>query len=481
MNDFAPLPRPATPCKLPRRRRSSVSVTILSAAALAAALLAPVAAAAQPALAGTSPVEAPASTPVDESSFPVDRPGHARHLATGGRCQLSVAASAPRITVGETVTLTGRLSCAEVASAAGEPVAILQRLREGGSSVLNEVGNTTTAPDGTYQFTSSALEANSVFVVRSASAHGAHVAVKVTPAVTIEGPAPGATLFTRGNAGGHNRLTFTGTVSPGNEGARVALQREYAASGEQWRTIAFARVGPEDRYSITHAFRTPGQVSVRVVVRPTGANLAAASEALSYVVAQTQNPRLTIEASADPVSYGQSVTITGVAAGAPGQSVTLLERTPGHAFAAVGKDVTSAGGAYSFTVAPRHNAYYRAVTTTTTSTQLFEAFKYALNATLAPETVQDGARLIFSGTLLPAPAGQVVRLEQQNASAVGFHVIAEGTVDAESGYSLACTFNGVGSRILRIKVPANPESQGTTSEPFTIGVTPSSAGGPEPG
>jgi hypothetical protein len=469
MNRSVPLPPTTTSRELRRGRRSPKPFAILTTAAIAAVCLAPAPASA-----------ASTATPPDESSFPVTRSGHAPGFATGGHCQLSVAASPPRITVGETVTLTGTLSCAEVASAAGEPVTILQRQREvGGPSILSEVATATTGPDGAYQFTSAGVDANSVFVVRSPGARSAHIAVKVLAAVTIQGPTPGAVLFTRGNAGAHNRLTFTGTVSPGEEGAQVALQREYLASGEQWRTIALARVGADGGYSVTHGFRIPGEVSVRVVVHPKGPNLAVASEALSYTVAQTQNPRLTIQTSADPLSFGQSATITGIVAGAGGQAVTLFARTPGHPFVAVGKDTTGAGGEYSFTVSPVQSTYYRVLSATTISSQLFEGFRYALTSSPVPATVEEGSQLTFSGTVLPAPAGQPVRLEQQNISGIGFHVIAEATTNGESAYAIVATFTGLAQRVLRVRVPANSQSVGTASELFTLGVTPSSSGAPE--
>ena len=156
-----------------------------------------------------------------------------------------------------------------------------------------EVGTATTEANGSYQLTPPAFDTDTAFTVRAERSLGAHTQVKVAPKVTIAGPALGAQLSTRGDhasGAARNTFTFTGTVSPAPAGGRVALQREYAASGEQWRTIAFATIGPEGQYSITHSFSSPGEVSVRVVVHPRGPILAAASEPLSYDIAQAQNP-----------------------------------------------------------------------------------------------------------------------------------------------------------------------------------------------
>ncbi len=478
-----------------RLRRPLALVPHLSAAILASGFLAPASAPASPARSDgkarrqstTKSAQSTASsestaTSASESSGnpppPESSPQPARQRASrGGKCHLSIEAASPRITAGETVTLFGALVCPNGGSAANEPVTIFQRERAGASG-LSEVGTATTEANGAYQFTPPAFDTNSVFVVRFPTAYNASTRVKVAPLVTISGPAADAPLFT----GGHNRSTFTGTVSPAPTGTQVALQREYAATGEQWRTIALDSVGPEGHYSITHSFSSPGQASVRVVAHTRAPNVAAVSEPLSYDVSQAQNPQLTIQTSADPISSGQSVTITGVADGAANRPVTLLARTPGHTFVAVAKDTTDSSDAYSFTESPLHSTFYSVIDGNTASTELFEGFKYLLTAAVSPSTeqagkllTQAGTPLTFSGTLVPAHTGQVVYLEREDASGIGFHVVDVGTVDAAFSYSIVDSFSDVATCVMRIRVPADSESQGSTSERFTILVTPASA------
>ncbi len=432
---------------------------------------------------GTAVNAGESPTPGESGASSPGRGGRRAHRLNGrrgGGCTLDVEASSILVTAGETVTLSGRLVCPEGTALAGETITVRQRSRGAGGPSASDLPPVTVGADGSYHMTTPALSAKSVFVLRSSLARrGARAAVRVAPQVTLAGPAAdGARLATRGDrrgGGGRNRFTFTGTVNPAAAGTEVALQREYAASGEQWRTIALGRVDGEGHYSIAHSFRSPGEVSVRVIAHAKD-EVPSASEPLTYDIVQAQNPALTIEGSPDPVVAGESATITGVAAGPANQSVTLLARTQQGGFSAVAKASTDAGGAYTFTVAPEHNTYYRVIDAGTSSTQLFEGVRYTLSLSPLPSTVQSGGALTFSGTLLPAAAGQVVYLQRQNPDHIGFHTVASTTVDGAQSFSVPYTFGAPGTVVMRIKVPATEEMLGSTSEPFTIAVTSPPAG-----
>jgi hypothetical protein len=393
----------------------------------------------------------------------------------GGKCSLSMEASAPVVTAGEPATLLGRLVCTGTTSAAGETLVVEEREHGGGESGLSEVATVTTGEDGSFELTTPPLTSKSVFVARSFLAHGGRTVVRVTPKVTITGPAAsGAELASRGNrTSGRSSFTFSGTVTPAPAGARVALQRAYVATGERWHTVAFGQLDEEGHYAISHGFRVPGEVSVRVVVRLQG-ELATSSEPLTYDISQAQNPQLTIQTSADPISSGASATITGVAAGPPSQTVTLLARTHGQAFVPLAKDTTEAGGAYSFTVTPLQNTTYRVISASARSTTVFEGVSYALSAEAPVSTVQTGVPVNFSGTVVPAPVGAVVHLERRNASGIGFHIVGVGTVTSSYTYSIADTFKLAGSAVMRITVPAGPQTIASTSPEITIAAAPAS-------
>jgi hypothetical protein len=395
--------------------------------------------------------------------------------ARRGECELSLEASSNLVTAGETVTLSGALTCPNGTSAAGATITVYQREGAGGASTVGELATVSAGEDGSFKLTSPALTSRSIFTVRSPLAsHGARAVVRVAPRVTLNGPAASGAQLTTADSRwprARNRFTFSGTVDPVSAGARVALQLEHAGDAEEWRTVAFGRVGDEGRYSIAHSFMSPGQVSLRVVVRPTD-EAPAASEPITYDVAPAQNRWLTILSSADPTVAGRSATITGIAAGEANQEVTLLARTPTSRFTPVARATTNSGGAYVFTVAPTQNTYYRAISHKRASAQLFEGVKYVLATSPPPGAAQAGETVAFTGTLAPAAPGQVVQLERQNPGGIGFHAVAYATVNADGSYSIPYTFSGAGSRIMRIKAPAGAQSEGTASPPFKIAVTP---------
>jgi hypothetical protein len=418
--------------------------------------------------------ESTPTTPAGESESSPRVPRVRRVRASRlGRCELSIETATPTVPAGESVTLTGKLLCPQAVDAAEEPITIFQRERAHGVSGFSQVAGDNDEADGSYSITVADVDANSIFYASSPAARSKQTVIKVTPEVSLKGPSELA-LSTRGDhlgGGRHDRFTFTGNAGAIAAGARLELQDEYATSGEQWHTIAFARVGEEGGFSVAHSFKTAGEMSVRVLVRPKGPYVAGVSESLSYEVAQAQNPKLTIQSSAEPVAAEASVTITGVAAGDAEQPVALLARTPGHPFTALAKATTDSTGNYSFTVAPLQSTTYLVATASETSAELFEGVRYTLTAAPAPQTIQAGSQMSFSGTILGAHEGQVVYLQRQSASGVGFHVVGEGKVGADSTSSIPAAFFGDTTAVLRIKVPGDAESVGTTSQPFTLGLS----------
>jgi hypothetical protein len=391
--------------------------------------------------------------------------------ATPTNCQVSIEASSSRITAGETVTVSGTLACPAHVSAADRLVTVYQREGSSGFSVL---ANAATDAQGSFTLTPPAFYSNTVFKVR-AGEHRARTVVKVAPKVTLVGPAPAAlasTTSAQPHPGRRERLVFTGSVSPGQTGRLVALQVAYAAASERWQVVGFGRVDAEGDYSIAHAFRTPGAVSVRAVVHVGHVNVPGVSEPLSLDAAQPQNPQLTIEASADPIVYGQSVAISGVAGSVAGQAVTLLARTQGGTFAPVAQSSTGEAGAYTFTQTPLQSTYYRVTDATTQSTALLTGVQYAIESEAPPATATLGEQLSFSGTVTPTHAGQLVYLERETDSGVHFDVVATATVGATGAYTLPYTFDRDGANTMRVRVRASAGLQGAASKPFTISVTP---------
>jgi len=425
-------------------------------------------------------------------------------------CRVTIQTSAARITAGESVTVFGKVTCpadethgggagTDAASAAdgkaggaasGLQVTIEQSTRNHEASPVHAfaaTGSVSTEADGSYQLAPVTLDANTVFRARLGR-HGAHTSVHVAPVVTLNAPTAAAAAAQPSSVGGHvgraghDRLLFTGTVAPAATGARVALQVSYPADGEQWHTIAYGHV-IDGGYSIVHGLRIPGEAKLRVLAHPRGANSPGASEAVTYTVPQSQNPQLTIQASANPLTFGQAVTLSGVAAGAAGQTVTLLARTKGAGFTAIATSTTDEAGAYQFAPQePQQNTYYEVSDSATRSVALFVGVKFALTLSPPPTAVTAGEPLTIDGSVAPASTGATVYLERGGPSGLGFHPIASSVVGKDGTFSLAHAFEGPTTAKLRVRVTNDSANLGSASPPFvvTVGAGAATALAPEP-
>jgi hypothetical protein len=406
---------------------------------------------------------------------PVAASAH-KHPSPSGRCAVSLNVAPRQITAGDPVVAFGRLRCTRLVNAAGQTVQLYEH--SFGTPGYTPVQSTTTGPLGFYELTQTGVATNSVFYVRSHGAQSGRRRVRVAAQVTLAGPPEGTQILT----GAANAVTFTGSVVPADEGARVILQRQNALTGNEWRRIGDGTVGAGGAFSIAHTFVVPGDANLRVLVRSRGTNIPSPSNMLTYEISQAQNPKLTIDASADPIVYRQSVTIGGVAAGLASTPVTLFERTAGqHGFAPVAEVATNAGGEYTFPAqAPVYNTFYQVRTGAKKSggersAILFEGVHDVLTAEVSPTTVQAGQALTFKGTVAPAHAGHIVYLERQNASGGGFHVVQIATIEADSSYTIVHTVYDAGTKVFRVRVPGDVENEGAFSTPFTIQVTPAPA------
>ncbi len=411
-----------------------------------------------------------------------------KHPSPNGRCRINISVAPREITAGDQVLVSGKLTCDRHANAAGQVVKLYEHTV--GSAGYIPVQSTTTETNGGYEISPTGVDTNSSFYVRSHGAQSGHKRIRVLAQVTLSGPPEGTQLLT----GVPNQVTFTGTVNPADVGARVILQRQNAITGNEWHRIGVGQVGPGGSYSITHTFRVPGDASIRVLVRSDKVNVPSESNVLEYEISQTQNPNLTINASADPIVFGQSVTISGVLAGGVSQPVTLLARTVRqHGFAPVAEATTDASGNYSFAAqAPVNSTLYEVATTDPTcanapanvkackarqlkSAVLYEGVKDLLTAQVSQTTVQAGQALTFSGTVAPDHTGHVIYLERQNAGVMGWHVVQVSTVQPGSTFSIVHQVYVAGTKVFRVDIPGGPENGRAVSQPFTIQVAPAPA------
>lgn len=404
-----------------------------------------------------------------------------RHGSHAGICRVSLNVAPRLITTGESVLAYGQGSCAS-GTEAGQTVTVYQH--SAGSGGFTVAGTTTTGSHGFYQLTTPALTSNSVFYAAIAGAQSRHRAVRVAAQVTLVGPPESKQLFEGIHTGRRNAVTFTGTVSPDDAGAEVFLQRQNAIHGNEWHRIGRTVVNSSGGFAITHVFVAPGASDIRVLVRSNRRNIASPSNVLSYAISQAQNPSLTILSSADPISYGGSVVISGTVPGEPNTTLTLLGHSAHNPYATIATTTTDSEGKYSFAPqSPLVSTFYRVQGGGRSSAVLYQGVKYVLTAAPSATTVQSGQPLTFTGTVTPARGGHAIYLERQNVAGTGFHVAAVGTVGADGSYSITRIFYAPGTDVLRVKIPGDPENGGTASGAFSIPVTPlpsSSKLGPEP-
>jgi hypothetical protein len=397
-----------------------------------------------------------------------------RHLSAGVcRATLNVA---PRlITAGEAVVGYGRLSCATAAEEEGQHVKLYQGSVPPGYTVA---GETTTEKGGFYKVEVAHLNETTTFHAVVGTALSRSKVVRVAPQVTLGGPPEGKQLVTGRGAGAGNRVTFTGTVSPEEAGATVVLQRQDAITGNEWHRIQRGHVGAGGIFAITHTFLLPGDANIRVLVRAFHHRRSSPSNVLTYAISQAQNPSLTIDSSLDPITYGQSVGISGTVASAPGATVKLMARSAHQsAFAPIAEVKADSSGKYEFPAQiPVYNTFYKVESDGRTSAMLYQLVYDGLTATVSPGTsIQAGQALTFSGSVSPAHPGHEIYLERENASGTGFHTVEVSTLSAGSTYTIVHTVYTPGTYVFRIRITGDPENGGAVSQPFTITVAPASS------
>jgi hypothetical protein len=393
------------------------------------------------------------------------RPAGQRHASPNGRCHISLIAEPHTITSGESVQLFGQLVCTG-GGVEGQTVTISERTP--GTS-FKVIGTPTTGAGGSYTLVVGGVTTDALFHAVALNARSANRAVRVAPVVTLVGPPEGTSLFT----GFKHRVTFTGTVNPADAGAELLLEREQAATTEEWHGIQRGFVGPGGVYALIHTFVIPGDANLRVIVRPHGTfTVRGISNTLSYGISQAQNPNLTIHTNAYTVPYGSPITLSGVLASGAGKTVTLLSHTAGKPFEPVTTAVAGPGGEYKFVQMPLQDTGYQVTGGGLKSAALFQGVKYLLTAGVSGKSVQAGQSLTFAGTVTPVHPGKIVYLERENQFGGGFHVADVGAVTAGGTYSITHFFFGVGKQVYRIKVPGDPDNQAMSSTPFTIEVTP---------
>ncbi|HXB15551.1 MAG TPA: hypothetical protein VNV44_07375 [Solirubrobacteraceae bacterium] len=431
----------------------------------------------EPAQTSAPAAESPSAQPEAPAGEGGGETGSRRHGHGGRRGGCAVTLEAPHSSsAGEAPTVTGKLTCAEAGEAAGAPVQILERTagRPGFATAATEL----TEPDGSYAATLAPADADVYLYARAGHARSPRQAIRITPLVTLAGPATGAVLPMARRRSSQSPITFSGTVSPADAGALVTLQRERPNGSGSWRRVAFTRVGEDGSFSFSHLFRIPGPLELRAFVHRHDHRLPAVSETLSYEVAQPQNPSLTISASPADVPFGSPVTISGRLAAPAGSPVALLTLGGGGPLTTAASTGTESGGAYSFTQTPNRDTAYRVSGGAQSSATVRVQVSFAVTAVPSASTVAPGEGVTITGTVAPASPGARVYLRRPARTATGYQTLGYATVQPDSTYAIAVPASTPGSAVYRVQAPQLGAMHAGASAPVTVVTTPAAEASP---
>jgi hypothetical protein len=232
------------------------------------------------------------------------------------------------------------------------------------------------------------------------------------------------------------------------------------------------RIGAGSNYSIPVRFKIPGSRTLRVVFKGDRFNIRGESNPATLDVAQRQNENLTLSAAKDPITVGESVTLSGVVKGAAaGTQVVLRGHTYKQSYAQVATTTTDAGGAYSFTVSPTHNTVYQTKSEGRTSAQVFEGVRDAVTINASSTSSRVGDTVTFIGFVAPDKAGHVIYLQKMGKDG-DFHTVNVSRVKPGSSYSLGHRFGSPGTKVFRVLIPGGPSNHRGISPTVNITVAP---------
>lgn len=190
----------------------------------------------------------------------------------------TINTTAPVVDYGGSTTISGVLGQVGNAAAgdAGVPVTLMSRTA--GTHAWTAVANTTTGGDGSYQFPVQTDVHNTWYVVRVTTDAKRHSAVVFEGVRDVVSAAPSSTKGTTGQ-----RITFTGTVLPGEANSVVYLQR--LGADRDWHTLAVGFTNALGAYTINWALGRPGTETFRVRALPDAQNLGGDSQSIQVQVA----------------------------------------------------------------------------------------------------------------------------------------------------------------------------------------------------
>lgn len=387
---------------------------------------------------------------------------------------LTIAAVPNPIDAGDGVFIYGQLNATPVG---GQTIVLYHHLAGSGLG-YTKVGQTTTDSHGFYEFTRAegVVMTNRSWFVREQGIHQIHSRTVFERVSALVSLAASTTTAVTGQP-----VTFTGSVTPNHAFERVVLQ-EQGADGN-WRDLKSGRLDGGSNYSITYRWRFAGDHTVRVLFPSDFRNIAGSANPVTVAVQQKQVPGFTISSSDQLISYGQSVTISGVldqssssTSGEANTPVTLWARTAYQIqFTPVADTTTGSDGSYTFALqVPTFDTVYQVRTTLAShrhSAALFEGVQDVLSMTPSSTTSEVGGHVTFTGTVLPDKAGHVIYLQRLGADG-NWHSEEVRFVTNASTFQFGWTFGKAGTYQFRARITGDRGNVGGASAPVTITVSP---------
>jgi hypothetical protein len=186
---------------------------------------------------------------------------------------------------------------------------------------------------------------------------------------------------------------------------------------------------------------------------------------------------VTLTAKPNPVTFGQSTTLSGKVKGAKAGVVAQLQADEGPLegnFATIAQSSTQNNGDYTFAgVRPARVTAYRVVAQSTpavTSPSVTVGVRISVRLNLSDSTPKAGRDVRFSGTTKPAFDGRRVRIQRRLATG-GFKTIAKTTLrdagSTKSKYSKSVRISKSGT--YRALVPGDSNYlEGTAERTITV-------------
>lgn len=382
---------------------------------------------------------------------------------------LTINATPNPIMAGEGVLIYGQLTGTDIG---GQAITLYHRVNPSPHFVA--IGQTKTNSFGFYEFTRAEgiVSSNRSWFVRGPSAsHSRTIHESVQALVSLQ--ANETLTDTR------RPTVFSGHVTPSHAFERVFLQVQ-RGSGDEWRTVASARLNASSDYSLARRWRIPGQRTVRVVLRGDARNIRSASDPVALVIEQAQVSDFKISSSDPVITIGQSATISGTLympgtkRPEPNTPVTLCGRTATEpTFMCDTAGVTGNDGSYSFNVTPVNNEVYLVQTTLPPhrhTARLFEGIRDAVTLTASTSSVTAGQPVTFTGTVTPNQAGDIVYLQRLGADG-DWHTVGVHRVQANSTFQFARVFGNARTKTFRAWVLPDPANLGGASPSVAVNVS----------